>query len=449
MQLFVRDKQFYRTVVKIAVPVVAQSMITIGVNMMDTFMLGNFGKYQLSGSSLANEFINIFQIMCMGMGYGAAVLTAQYWGQKDVHGLKKIVTIMLRLCLVISTLFSIATFCFPDQIMSLYSNDSEVIHNGILYFRVSAFTFIPTGISLTLTAIMRSVREVKFPLIVSIGTFFVNIFFNWIFIFGHLGAPRLEITGAAIGTLIARLFEATLIGGYFLFKEKRIGYRIHDFFGNCKAYYKRYVSYCVPVLISDSLLGIGNSAVAVVIGHLGASFAAANAIIAQVTRMSTVFNQGVSSASSVITGNTLGEGDVEKTYRQSITFLSLSVIIGLFAGVIILIICPFIITGFTLDQETEAIAFHLMYAVAITVVFQATQSVLTKGVLRGGGDTKFLMFADILFLWLVSIPFGYVAGLVLHLPSFWIYVALKADWIIKSIWCAKRLLNKKWINRVS
>mgnify|MGYP003290188122 CR=1 FL=1 len=279
MQLFVRDKQFYRTVVKIAVPVVLQSLITIGVNMMDTLMLGKYGEFQLSGSSLANEFINIFQIMCMGMGYGAAVLTAQYWGQKHITGLKKIVTIMLRVCLCISMLFTLATICFPGQIMRIYANDSNVIKNGIRYFEISAFTFIPTGISLTLTAIMRSVREVKFPLIVSILTFFVNIFFNWMFIFGKLGAPELQIVGAAIGTLIARLFEASMIGGYFFFKDKKIQYRIRDFFGNCREYYGKYIRFCVPVLISDSLLGFGNTAVSIIIGHLGPSFTAANAII--------------------------------------------------------------------------------------------------------------------------------------------------------------------------
>ena len=448
MQLFVRDKIFYRNVVKIAVPVVLQSLITIGVNMMDTLMLGSYGELQLSGSSLANEFINIFQIMCMGMGYGAAVLTAQYWGAQNIAAFKKVVTIMLRICLVVAALFSVVTFMFPNAIMSIYTNDAQIIEKGCLYFRISALAYIPTGISLTLTAVMRSVREVKLPLITSIVAFFVNIFFNWVFIFGKLGAPEMQIQGAALGTLIARLVEMSVIGGYFLFVDKKVGYRIRDFFRKCSDHLRLYFQYCIPVLISDTLLALGNSAVSVIMGHIGASFVAANAIVSQVVRMSTVFTQGVSNASSVMTGNTLGEGETEKAYKQGITFLSMSVIIGVCAGLIILALCPFVVGGFNITEETRAIADQLMFAVALMVIFQSTNSVLTKGVLRGGGDTKFLMIADILFLWIVSIPLGYLTGIVLQLPAFFIYASLKADWVIKSVWCTFRLVKGKWIRAV-
>ena len=447
MKLFVRDKQFYKTTVKIAVPIVLQSMITIGVNMMDTFMVGKLGETQLSATSLANEFINIFHIMCMGMGYGAAVLTAQYWGAKDIPALKKVTAIMLRICLVLATLFMVLTMAAPGTIMRVYTKESAIISEGIRYFELSAYTFLLMGISLTLTAILRSVREVKLPLITSIIAFFVNVFFNWVFIFGNLGAPRMEIEGAALGTLIARAVEAAIIGGYFLFADKKVGFRIKDLFAKCGDYLSLYIKFCIPVLISDALLAFGNNMVSVIMGHIGASFVAANAIVAQVTRMSTVFTQGVSNASSVITGNTLGTGDKKKTYEQGITFLSLSVIIGIVAGGIILALCPLIMSGFELTEETRMIANQLMYAIAIMVVFQSMQSVLTKGVLRGGGDTQFLMVADILFLWLASIPRGYLAGLVFHLPAFWIYVALKADWMIKSVWCTIRLIKGNWMKR--
>ena len=215
MKLFVNDKGFYQKVMMLAVPVVLQGLLTIGVNMVDTIMLGSYGEYQLSGSSLANEFINIFQIMSMGMGYGATVLTAQYWGSQSLDRLKQTVTIMLRICLVLSAIFSLITFLFPSELMEIYTNDSQIVEKGTLYFRVSAFTFIPTGISLTLTAVMRSVQEVKLPFITAAISFVVNIFFNWVFIYGNLGAPELQITGAALGTLISRIVEVGIIGGFF------------------------------------------------------------------------------------------------------------------------------------------------------------------------------------------------------------------------------------------
>lgn len=447
-KMFVRDKFFYKNMLTIAVPVVLQSLITMGVNMMDTLMLGSYGEIQLSGSSLANEFINIFQIMCYGLGFGAAVLTAQYWGSQNIRAFKKAVTIMLRLTMLFGIAFSVVTFVVPEAIMGIFTSDPEIIEKGSLYFKISAFAYIPTGISLTLTSVLRSMREVKLPLIMSIVAFFTNIFFNWMFIFGKLGAPEMQIEGAALGTLISRLVEMAVIGGYFFFVEKRVAYRIKDFFMKCSDQLKFYFQYAIPVFISDTLLALGLSMVSIIMGHIGASFVAANAIVNQVVRMSTVLNSGVANASSVLTGNTLGEGETKKAYDQGITFFFLSIIIGVVSALIILAICPFIIKGFNITEETALIARELMFSVAIMVIFQSVQNVLTKGVLRGGGDTKFLMVADILFLWVVSVPLGYLAGLVWNMSAFWIYAALKADWVIKTIWCTFRLYKGKWIKRV-
>ena len=447
-RLFVKEKSFYKLILSIAVPVVLQNMITIGVNIMDTLMLGNYGEIQLSASSLANEFINIYHIMCMGMSMGAAVLTAQYYGAGNNPSLKKIVTIVLRMGLVIAAAFTVVTLLFPEELMRLYTPDEAVIEKGVLYFRISAVTYVLLGVSLILTNILRTVHQVRFPLVLSIVTFFVNVFFNWVFIYGRLGAPEMQIEGAALGTVIARLVECSSLVTYFFVFDKRIGYRIKDLFMKCGDHVRVYITYAIPVMVSDTLLALGNSAVSIIMGHIGASFVAANSIISQTVRLSTVFNQGLSSASSVITGNTLGKGERDKAYHQGVTFLCLSILIGLAAAVVILLISPLLVESFNITQETKDIAYQLMASVSVMMVFQTVQSVLTKGVLRGGGDTRFLMLADILFLWLASIPLGYLCGLVWHLSPFWIYAALKIDWVIKSVWCIFRLRSKKWIRVV-
>ena len=447
-RLFVKEKSFYKLILSIAVPVVLQNMITIGVNIMDTLMLGNYGEIQLSASSLANEFINIYHIMCMGMSMGAAVLTAQYYGAGNNPSLKKIVTIVLRMGLVIAAAFTVVTLLFPEELMRLYTPDKAVIEKGVLYFRISAVTYVLLGVSLILTNILRTVHQVRFPLVLSIVTFLVNVFFNWVFIYGRLGAPEMQIEGAALGTVIARLVECGSLVTYFFVFDKRIGYRIKDLFMKCGDHVRVYITYAIPVMVSDTLLALGNSAVSIIMGHIGASFVAANSIISQTVRLSTVFNQGLSSASSVITGNTLGKGERDKAYHQGVTFLCLSILIGLAAAVIILLISPLLVESFNITQETKDIAYQLMASVSVMMVFQTVQGVLTKGVLRGGGDTRFLMLADILFLWLVSIPLGYLCGLVWHLSPFWIYAALKIDWVIKSVWCIFRLRSKKWIRVV-
>ena len=448
-QLLVRDPAFYKRAAVLATPVVVQSMITIGVNMLDTIMLGSFGELQLSGSSLANSFISIYQVLCMGIGGGAAVLTAQYWGANDTASVRKILTLMLRISITIALLFTGAVLLIPAEIMRMYTDDPEIIENGVIYFRLVSPTFLLTGISLTASIVFRSVREVRLPLFTAILSFFTNLFFNWVLIFGHFGLPQMEIAGAALATTLARLIETAVVVVFMLRVDKRICYRVHHFFASCRGYLRTYLRYSVPVIVSDFLLGLGNTAVTMIIGHLGASFVTANAIVAMIVRLSTVFNSGFASAGSIMTGNVLGSGDAETAYRQGVTFTVLSFVIGVAAGGVILLLAPWIIGAYNITEETRGIAFMLIDAVSIMVVFQAMQSMLTKGVLRGGGDTRFLMIADIAFMWICSIPLGYLAAFVWHMSPFWIYILMKIDYIIKTIWCVFRLVHKKWIRMIA
>lgn len=445
---YLGDKAFYRNVVAIALPISMQSLITIGVNMMDTIMLGSLGEVALSASSLANQFITVFHICCMGMGMGASVLTSRFWGMQDKDSLRKAVTIMYRLCFFIGLLFTVATLVMPEKIMEIYTNEPEVIEAGVAYFRYSVPCYWLLGFALTTTIVLRSVGQVKLPLVCSIIAFFVNIACNYIFIFGALGAPKMGVAGAALGTLISRIFEFLFICGYFLIFDKKVCYRVKHILMKCKDLVGEYMRIGIPVLVSDALLAFGNNAVAMVMGRIGASFVSANAITMVTQQLSTVFIQGMSNASAIITGHTLGEGDAKKARRQGVTFLGLGTIIGILAGGFIMLMSWPIINCYNITDETKGIAEQLMLAVGFIIVFQSMNSILTKGVLRGGGDTKFLMLADILFLWIASIPLGYLAGLVWGLEPFWIYTFLKTDQIIKAVWCVFRLRSGKWIKKI-
>ena len=446
---YLGDREFYSTILKIAIPISLQQLITVGINLMDTVMLSSMGDIQLSASSLAGQFINLFQICCMGIGMGASVLTARYWGMQDRDGLRKSITIMLRLCLAFSTVFTLATLVSPGLIMQIYTSDPDTVRHGVTYLQWLLPTYYCMGLSLTCTIVLRSVGQVKLPLLSSILAFFINIFFNWVFIFGKLGAPRMEIAGAALGTLIARVFELAFICGYFFFRDERIGYRLRMLFMRCGDLVREYLRISIPVLISDGLLALGNNSVAMIMGRIGTTFVAANSVTMVVQQLSSVLTQGVSNASGIMTGHTMGRGEYDKAQKQGYTFLGLGFLVGCLAALVILLLRGPIINYYQVTAEAKAIAWELMDAISFIVIFQAMNSILTKGVLRAGGDTKFLMMGDILFLWVASIPLGALAGLVLHWPSFWIYTMLKIDQIIKCVWCYFRLRSRKWMKKIS
>ena len=356
---------------------------------------------------------------------------------------------MLRLTIILASVFAILSFFFPGLLMKSYSDDKQIIDLGVEYFKWSVPTYFFLGASLTTTIVLRSVGQVKFPLFVSIGALGINFLANYAFIFGHFGAPRMEVAGAALGTLISRIFEATMILGYLFFKDKKILFRIRDLFISIRSLIREYIRICIPVLISDGILAFGNNTVAMVIGHLGGAFTAANAITSVTQQLSTVVIQGVCQAGAIITGQTLGKYGKEKTVRQSWLFLGLGLALGTVSALFIYFASDLIISSYSTTEQARIIAKSLMDSISIIIIFQATNSIMTKGVLRGGGDTKMLMLADNCMLWILSIPLGCLAGFYLHLPAFWIYFFLKIDQVIKTIWCIFRLKSEKWIKKIS
>lgn len=456
-KLFDMEKGFYRRVLILALPIAMQSLITIGVNMLDNVMVGRLGETELSAVSLANQFISIYHIFCMGLGMGASVLVSRYWGmrekepEKAMTALKKTICIMVRLTVSLAAIFALLTYFFPSEVMALFvkaGEELDVIEKGNVYLEFSVITYFFLGLSLTSTIVLRSVGQVRMPLYVSIGAFFVNLAANYGFIFGHFGLPRMEIAGAALGTLIARVYEATVICGYLFFFDKKIGFRLKNLLMKTGDLIGEYVRISIPVLISDGILAFGNTAVAMVIGRLGKAFVAANSVTATTQQMSSVMIQGVCQAGAIVTGQTLGVGDKEKAQRQAYGFLGFGIALGIVSAAFIILFSGPIIAYFQLSEGTSKMAMQLMDAISLIVVFQATNSIMTKGVLRGGGDTKMLMLADNVFLWVMSIPLGILAGFVWHLSPFWIYICLKFDQIAKAIWCVVRLRSGKWIKRI-
>lgn len=446
----VRDPAFYRQVFLVALPVAFQQTINIGVNLMDTVMVGALGETSLSASSLANQYYYLYYILCLGISGGACVLSAQYWGA----GNRRMVRQVWRLAMYISggaaVLFAALTFLFPLQIMQVYTNDAAMAAEGARYLRVTAFVFFFHGTSLIMVNLLRTVGANWLGISVSGVSFVVNILFNYMFIFGRLGAPRLGIAGAAVGTLLSRLAEFAITFLYLFCRERSLRFRPADLIGPLDASLLRaFVHTGLPPIVSDGLYTVGDNVLSVILGHMSAAVVSGQAITLATMRFCTAFLMGLASASSVITGQAVGRGEREQVQRMGQTFYLLAVAGGLFGGIVIWIASPFIVGVYNLSPESVDVTMQMMLAMSLLMIFQSVQSVMSKGVLRGGGDTRFLMFADLAFLWALNIPFGYLAGLVWGWPPFWVFLCLKLDTICKTFLCLWRLLGGRWIRDVN
>lgn len=449
IDVFKREGSFYKKMLAIAIPITLQNLINIGINMADTMMLGSLGETALSASALANQFAFVFLVLHFGLAGGAGVLTGQFWGKEDSESISKTMSIMFKLSAVLSVIFFILGQFFPEQVMKIYSIDPAVIAEGAKYLRILSFAFLMQGISLIAIGIFRTVGVVKLALISTSVSFILNIFLNWMFIFGNLGAPRLGTAGAAVGTLFSRIVEFLIVVVYLLFIDKKIRFKLKSLLHFDMKIFKDYLRHGTPVLISDFILIIGLNMLAVIMGRMGSDMVSANSITSTIQQLATVFMMGVANASGVIIGNTVGAGEYDKAQEYGKTFTAITIVIGICAAIVIFMSKDLVLSIYNVSDSTKLITRELMNTSAILVTFQAVSSTLTKGVLRAGGDTKFLMVADVIFLWLVSIPLGAAAGLWLNLSPGIVLFCLKIDEVIKSLWCTKRLLANRWIRNVT
>ena len=449
MYFELKNKAFYSKTVRLMLPVILQQLITVGINFLDNLMIGGFGETQIAAAAFGNQFYSLFQFICMGLGSGAVVMSSQFWGRKELDPMRVTSAIALRITTAICALFTLVAVLFPSVIMHCFTNDAAIIAAGTPYMRLIGTTFLMAGLSSTATYLLRSVGNVNISLIGSIIAFFLNLFFNWVFIFGKLGAPRLELVGAAIGTVIARVFEFCFVFGYFIFKDKRFAFRLKHFTLSDKDLNKQYFKFSLPVLISDTLLGLSLALTSVIVGHVGENLSAANAIVSSIVHLISVFNVGMAGASAVVIGNTIGEGDIPRAKREGNTYVLLSVLLGFLMIPILMLLEQPYIGMYQITDTTRTIAHGMLLCTYFMLPIQTMAYVTSKGILRGGGDTRFLLFADSTMVWFVSIPLGALSGLVWNLSPVVTYFFLRVEFPLKGIVCLIRFLSGKWIRVIS
>lgn len=438
------DRSLYLDTLKLGIPIAGQSLIAVGMNVADTVMLGKMGDAQISAASMAGQYVTLFLACVMGLGMGVSVLTNRYWSMGDRDNLHRSVTVMLRWELLLAGVFAFVGMVFPRFVMGIFTKDAETIACGVRYLRWLLPCYVCIALSQGCTLVLRSAGKLMVPLVSAALALGLNVLLNYLLIEGNWGAPRLEISGAAIATSAAWVFQFATTCGYFCFAEQDIGYRLKELREDCSAVMPEYLRISLPVLVSDGLLGLGSSVISMVMGHMGPTFAAANSVTIVVIQLSTVLHFGMAGAAGVITGHTMGRGEYEKAEARGYAFVVIAFAVGLCAAAGIALLRRPVVEYYHVSGEAKALAWQLMKVIPVFVVVQSVNGVLTKGVLRAGGDTQFLMVADILFLWTVSIPLGLLGAFVLEWPAVVVYEVMKVDLLLKCGWCLWRLRSGKW-----
>lgn len=444
------EKSFGRTVLSLVLPLAIQNLINVAVNGADVFMLQMISETSLSAASMAGQVYFILTLILFGLSSGAAVLTAQYWGKRDVRTVEKVMGMTVRFAVTVSMVFFAVAFCFPRAVMSVLTDVPAVIDEGVPYLRIMACSYPITAVTIICLNVLRTVEKVNISTAVYLLSLFTNIGLNLCFIKGWLGFPRIGIAGVAIATVSARLLEIVITLVYVRRRKSLVRLRFKDVFKRNKLLSKDFLHYSMPVVLNEMLWGTAISLSATVIGHLGQEPIAAQSVATTVRQLAMVVVFGIANATAIIVGKEIGAGRVERAKTYSRKLMRFGFAAGICGAALMFGLHSAIpsVMGNLSDLAAEYLRFMLL-AMSVYVVFSSVSATGIVGVFRAGGDTRMGLLLDVGTLWFICLPLGFLAAFVWNLDVKWVFIILISDELLKFPIVLWRFRSMKWLNNVT
>lgn len=441
-------KEFNAKLKKLTLPIAFQSLMLASVAAGDALMLGRVAQDQMTAVSLATQIQFVQNMFIMAATAAGAILGAQYWGKGDKITLQKIFNLMLRWSGLISLLFFAACEIVPETLMRLFSHDDPIIAIGSGYLRIAGFSYLMTGISQCYLTTMKVTDHVGPCAWISSSAVVLNILLNAVFIFGLLGAPKMEARGAALATTLARVVELALClilsAG-----EKYIRPAWSRFFERHKELTRDFRKQCLPLLGGGLFWGVGFTSYTAIMGHMGTDAAAANSVAAVVRDLICCVCNGVGSAAGIMVGNELGAGNLEKGKAYGIRLKNISFVIGFASMLVVFALTPLVTRMVILTDEAQSYLTGMMIIMGVYMIGRSVNTVTINGVLDGGGDTLFDMYSLAVCMWGVAIPLSLLGAFVFHWPVLLVYACTCLDEVGKIPWVMARFRKYKWVKNLT
>lgn len=443
-------KEFLKMASKLAFPIMIQNLISTLVNAADTVMLGYVDQTAMAASSLANQYTFVLFCLYYGLATGTSVLCAQYWGKGDRNTIERILGLAERLSLMISIVFFVVSFFYPIQVMKLFSKSTETIAAGSEYLKVVSFSFLFMGFSQVFMSALRSIGKVVLPSVVYMVSLVVNVFCNAAFIFGLFGLPRLGVVGVAMGTVIARMVEVMICMVYSVWFGD-IKLRLKYMFSKTGVLLRDFLVICAPSVVNDVVWSMAASTYAAILGRIGDDMVAANAVAVMVVNIGAIACRGFANATTIIVSQSLGSNRIEEAKEYGKRMLIITIGVSLIGCIIILILRPLMIEYYR-DKLTETAISYLGSIMIMTtwrLVGEGINTCLICGCFRGGGDAKFGMIVDTIFMWLVAVPLMALAAYVWKLPPIWVYFVMSIDEFEKILVVFHHYKKYTWLKNIT
>jgi len=438
------DREFWKKLVKITVPIAFQYLMLASVAASDALMLVNVEQNAMSAVSLATQVQFVQNMFISSIATAGSILGAQYWGKKDNETVGKIFSLLIRFNVVISALFFIGCIVFPRELMLIFTNEESLISIGIQYLRIAGWSYLLTGISQCYLTVMKVSDHVPQTAIISSSAVIINILLNAVFIYGLFGLPAMSVEGAAIATLIARVYEL-IVCVIVSFKKGYIRLKLMRLFAKMGILTKDFIKCMWPLLGAYLFWGVGFTSYTAFMGHLGEDAAAANSITAVIRDLVCCVCDGLAGGAGIIVGNALGAGKLEDGKRYGIKIAKLAFIIGIGSALVMYILTPVIINTVDVTEQAREYLLQMMLVMGFYMIGRCVNTIVINGVFSAGGDTLFDMYSLAICMWGIAVPLAALGTFVLDWPVFVVYACTCLDEVGKIPWVMYHFRKYRWV----
>ena len=451
---FTRDKKFYKTFFRLMLVVALQNLVAYSVNMLDNIMLGSYSQNALSGAATVNQIFFIVNQLALSIGNALVAICSQYWGKQETGAIRKMTGVALALSVLIGAIVVTACTRIPEQLLRIFTTSPEIVAEGKAYLGLLKWTFLLFMISNLLIAMLRSVETVKISFVISVVSLITNGCINYTLIFGHFGFPEMGIQGAAVGTLTARMLELLIIVVYIWKIDTKV--RLFDinlfrtiFLPENRKIWGAFFKVAFPIMCSGMIWAISVPMQTAILGHLSADAIAANSVSSTFFQYLKVIVIAISSASAVVIGKDIGEGDIERVKSDGRTLSVIDVLIGIVLASLLFVLRGPLLSMYKLTDTAAVLANHFIMIMSVVMVGMSYQMPTNGGIIRGSGSIAYSMKVDLISTWAIVIPLSMFMAFVVKASPAIVVCCLNADQIFKCVPAFLKCNYGHWIKTMT
>lgn len=442
--------EFFQKLALIAIPVTLHSLLGTSKNVIDVIMLGQLGKLEVAAVGAGGRPFFVTLIMIFGMGSGCGVLASQYWGKKDREGVRKSVILSILWSFAVAIPCTLLFSFGSEFVVGLINKDPVVIAMGGAYLSIVGVNLLFATVNVSVTSGLKSIDQAVICTGFSVIGVGLNIFLNYVLIFGNFGAPQMGVMGAAWATMISAVVEVLVILAYIFGRKHMLAFSFRDIkLALDPVEIRRFLSVSMPIVVNGLVWSGGIFIYFVIYGRMGTDELAIMTMISPIESVCISFYVGLAAGAGVILGQNLGAGKFDKVWKQGWLFVGMSILMGLIIGGAFMASKDVVLGNFSgMGEQTLEAAKGVYMVFSGGIWLKAINVLIILGLLRSGGDTKFCLYLDAGCQWLVGIPLGAFGAFVWGFPLLGVFALVLCEELVKVFLCFYRVISKVWIQNL-